>query len=579
MKIAELKKKVVENDRIIRTDDYTESIREHGILTPLVIGRYKSGKEILVDGHCRLADAEKAGLEEIPDEMIRYYPVDNIFDVRSLRLTFNRSQDLTLEEELHAVGRLRSNNSRETVAKILGRSEKWVRIRELAHKAPQEILDLVYEKTEAKEEAVMRIAFIMDLDEKHRTELVSRDYFKNRICTARGYKAFVQAITEAIADLTLSNAAFDKTECEKCPKRTDRSLLWADEAEATCLDRSCFIAKQTAYRQGQVEAWEADGWDFFYDYYGSVPKDLKFKRKIYTRNDTSKPYYKSEDYEEVKLTLKVVSPSKFGQEITVSTWKKKDKGKTQEDGTPDERITPKQGKVLLAEKKERAEERLLLKRRHAMIELLEKKFKHRNPIIGMHGDRAIPLFLYFCKAGNSVLCDTPLTFEQLASHVCQQFDSFLTTLDRNRKVEKMWTVARELFDFLYQPVDEWAEAVIEANPRPKSWLKNWPDTADPRKVWGEETLTRHFTEITELHHPFVTKTAPMYQPRPYVAPAAEAETTDSPNDPEPEEDPEAGSEYLCVNCGAGISEEQYDEVGLCEDCVEASGADDEDEDE
>lgn len=48
-----------------RLDDMVESIREHGVLNPVIVWRKKSGYEMLA-GHNRLNAAKLTGLTEIP---------------------------------------------------------------------------------------------------------------------------------------------------------------------------------------------------------------------------------------------------------------------------------------------------------------------------------------------------------------------------------------------------------------------------------------------------------------------------------------------------------------------------------
>ena len=62
--------KVLDNDEM---DALTESIKEQGILSPLIVRPLESGEYEVISGHRRLHAAEKVGLTEVPALI---YPLD-----------------------------------------------------------------------------------------------------------------------------------------------------------------------------------------------------------------------------------------------------------------------------------------------------------------------------------------------------------------------------------------------------------------------------------------------------------------------------------------------------------------------
>ncbi len=125
----------VEIARIIREDSpkpskgLVESIREEGVIEPVVLQEGASGKYIILDGRRRIDGAELAELEKVPAVVFGADEIDtNNFDRILLRLQFHRSPNPG--RELEAVKRrIREGQTIEEIAASIG--VNVVRIRRL----------------------------------------------------------------------------------------------------------------------------------------------------------------------------------------------------------------------------------------------------------------------------------------------------------------------------------------------------------------------------------------------------------------------------------------------------------------
>lgn len=110
-----------------RLDALAESLRDRGVLQPLVVRNAGGGLHEVVCGHSRLRAAEIAGLEALPC-MVREL---SDREVAELVLAENLQRaDLTpLEEALGVEALSRAGATQDEVAEVCGRSPAWVQLR------------------------------------------------------------------------------------------------------------------------------------------------------------------------------------------------------------------------------------------------------------------------------------------------------------------------------------------------------------------------------------------------------------------------------------------------------------------
>ncbi len=97
------------------TDGLLDSIREHGVLVPLVVVRDRDGWEIL-SGHRRFSCSRSLELEEVPCQVFRLGPDD---DKKSLVLHYNRQRRKTFRQMM------READALEEITRAQARRRQW----------------------------------------------------------------------------------------------------------------------------------------------------------------------------------------------------------------------------------------------------------------------------------------------------------------------------------------------------------------------------------------------------------------------------------------------------------------------
>ncbi len=116
-------------------DDLSESIRQKGVLQPILIRRDEEGKIFLVAGERRLRAAKKAGLENIPTILTKGNPVE-ISIIENLQ-----RENLKPVEEAEALARMMKEYkyTQEKLAKAIGKSQSTISETLSLNRLPEEI--------------------------------------------------------------------------------------------------------------------------------------------------------------------------------------------------------------------------------------------------------------------------------------------------------------------------------------------------------------------------------------------------------------------------------------------------------
>jgi ParB family chromosome partitioning protein len=116
-------------------DDLCESIRQKGVLQPILIRRDEEGKIFLVAGERRLRAAKKAGLENIPTILTRGNPVE-ISIIENLQ-----RENLKPIEEAEALARMMAEYkyTQKKLAKAIGKSQPTISETLSLNRLPEEI--------------------------------------------------------------------------------------------------------------------------------------------------------------------------------------------------------------------------------------------------------------------------------------------------------------------------------------------------------------------------------------------------------------------------------------------------------
>lgn len=116
-------------------DDLTESIRQKGVLQPILIRRDEEGRIFLVAGERRLRAAKKAGLENIPTILTKGNPVE-ISIIENLQ-----RENLKPIEEAEALARMMEEYkyTQKKLAKAIGKSQPTISETLSLNRLPEEI--------------------------------------------------------------------------------------------------------------------------------------------------------------------------------------------------------------------------------------------------------------------------------------------------------------------------------------------------------------------------------------------------------------------------------------------------------
>ena len=116
-------------------DDLSESIRQKGVLQPILIRRDGKGKIFLVAGERRLRAAKKAGLENIPTILTKGKPVE-ISIIENLQ-----RENLKPIEEAEALARMMEEYkyTQKKLAKAIGKSQPTISETLSLNRLPEEI--------------------------------------------------------------------------------------------------------------------------------------------------------------------------------------------------------------------------------------------------------------------------------------------------------------------------------------------------------------------------------------------------------------------------------------------------------
>jgi len=116
-------------------DDLSESVRQKGVLQPILIRRDEEGQIILVAGERRLRAAKKAGLENIPTILTKGNPVE-ISIIENLQ-----RENLKPIEEAEALARMMGEYkyTQKKLAKAIGKSQPTISEALSLNRLPEEI--------------------------------------------------------------------------------------------------------------------------------------------------------------------------------------------------------------------------------------------------------------------------------------------------------------------------------------------------------------------------------------------------------------------------------------------------------
>lgn len=305
-----------DNPRIInrKSENYlelVESIRAMGVKVPIHVRDKEDikckGNYELIAGERRLLAADEAGLETIPAINHGELSDDAAFEV-TFAENFAR-EDLTILEQGKAVATLmvKFKNDVAAVASKIGKSEQWVRIRELINSnLSEKWKKLVLEDDNFNYFTAAHLGLVARFPQ----HIQDKEIVKSLQYCHVTVKELDKKLAEQF--LLLKKAPFDTGKCCNCQKRSScQPTLWAEKAEEVtgdndrCLDKKCWQNKDVAAAKAELaEVQEKYPGLVYVEMSGCYDGDeVRRLKKIYGRS------LSSWQFEKVKKTDKGAVPA------------------------------------------------------------------------------------------------------------------------------------------------------------------------------------------------------------------------------------------------------------------------------
>ena len=228
-------------------DDFLESIREKGVIQPIVVRPTENGRFELVFGERRLRASRETGKMTIP-AIVRELSRAEAFDL--MIIENHHREQLTEYDEAHGFKAYLDENGPDSIRDLSDRTgvkPSYIRRRVAVLDLPEAVLT-------AWAEGEIKYGYLEQLRRLDNEEEIL-EYFESVL---DGYDInSVRELKEQIDGraIPLSDAVFNPAEaCQGCSHNTDvqMQLFRIDAAESKCQHPKCFFEKQ--------EAWLTDNW-------------------------------------------------------------------------------------------------------------------------------------------------------------------------------------------------------------------------------------------------------------------------------------------------------------------------------
>jgi len=233
-------------------DELTASIREKGVLQPVLLRPLEKGRFELISGSRRLRAAKAAGLAVIPYDVA--LPADEN-EIAEMKLEENIHRvDLTPIEEGAAFREYLDKTKKDVafLAKKISKPALYIERRLALVNLPKEHQDAI---NRGKMTMGHGLALARVKDQKKQKEL-----FKQIVEDRIGVRETIQRISHHHIDL--SDAIFDRKGCQGCPHNGgEQAILFetGTELKGICLNPSCFHRKTSEHIQEKTRKLQKQG--------------------------------------------------------------------------------------------------------------------------------------------------------------------------------------------------------------------------------------------------------------------------------------------------------------------------------
>ncbi len=264
-------------------DELTASIKEKGILEPLLVRKLDNGKAELVAGERRFRAAKAAGLVKVP---VSYYEGDDT-DIEEVKLIENmHRKDLNPVEESKAFRHYLDTTkaSIENLAQKISKPKLYIERRLELFTLPEEVT-----KKLADGKILLGHALIIArLKDQKTQKQILKKIIKEKMSVSESERD-VQYNDNTVR---LQNTVFDKSECKGCRYNGgEQSILFetGSELKGLCLDKKCYFRKTKDWKTEKTKNLQKQGINVLSP--ASI-NALKVKEEVQTWDDDYKKILK-----------------------------------------------------------------------------------------------------------------------------------------------------------------------------------------------------------------------------------------------------------------------------------------------
>ncbi len=235
-------------------DELVASVKEKGVIEPIVVKNLGNGNFELIAGERRLRAAKSAGLKTIP---YCQYSEQNDTDIEEVKLVENmHRKGFNPVEEAEAFNQYLdiTKQSIDTLAQKISKPKMYIQRR-------LELLALPDEITIALSEGKIQLGHALMLA---RIKNVSdqKKMFKMVVSEKMGVHEAEKNMRYADSSAQLKNSVFDTASCKGCRHNGgEQSLLFESGTglKDLCLNKRCFISKTLAWKEQEIKNLKKDG--------------------------------------------------------------------------------------------------------------------------------------------------------------------------------------------------------------------------------------------------------------------------------------------------------------------------------
>lgn len=268
-----------------KIEELTASVKDKGVLEPLIVKQNGEGRYELVAGERRFRAATHAGLKEVPVHVLE--GDDSFIDEVKLIENIQRKNFNIIEEAEGFNAYLdRHKSSPETLAKMLGKPTLYVERRLELLKLPENIRTAL-QNGEILLGHGLALARVKETDDQN-------ELFEDIQEEGLNVEQTLEHISYRDLSLNLDKARFDLAECKGCKHNGgEQTLLFGDSAglKGECMHKKCFMDKSMAWMKEETKKLQEKGITVL-----STEELSKIKKR-----ESVSEY--NQDYDEIKAKL------------------------------------------------------------------------------------------------------------------------------------------------------------------------------------------------------------------------------------------------------------------------------------